>query len=742
MEQIQRTVKLKGSSLFSPKQWMIIRRVVEIVNDIVMKISMLSKLYYLQQFNDEDLIVLDKEFYDLCSKVVTDKTLSFRKGTDQDVIKRKKACYDILNDIAKAIGMKKVDLEGLSISFILSYSFQELETAMLNNIEYHYLQHINRFMYTHLYKTVTDQKPKIAQARNHVLFDKECPGELFDWCNRFRHILMPDLERKSFNEGMKANPWIFLKHMVLMSQSLSKEFPNVKLLSPIVLRRSFIPKHIHIDTNALVQLFMYQDEIKDFVDWYFDPISKEYPDPRKPNLKGKASLGSSFYKVFGDNPRSESDDFLYQRKYWRFICKFNNPKLKRVLEDEKRGLHFGNSITTDGCSVSFNMVSILKKKKKTQRTTKPKKSTEERDEFFKETIFDKNALYLGVDPGKRDLIFVTDGYNTFKYTSSQRAFDTKRKYFERRSMRKRKHHVIKGFYQKKDSVIPNYYHPIDNPTLSEYEEQVLSLYNSKSCNFEEFAKWCKAKLKDEALFKKIYQTPMFRNDRFSKYVLTKKSEDLMIHRLQCFIESRATQEDEDYTKKAKQKTNQKSNRKTKIKNKKNKDKRKQKKVKKYRWNKKRKNVNNKKAEPVKIRVESQMRDSEDVIDQIIKTNTTKKEYSEVILLYGNWGKSPNLPNSAPTPGIGLRRKIHTRLRTYTINEQYTSKTCPCCKEVSLEKAILRQGENSKVPKKHHLLRCENGMCCSRWWNRNVAGSYNILYNGIKKLRGASEPPQS
>jgi hypothetical protein len=76
--------------------------------------------------------------------------------------------------------------------------------------------------------------------------------------------------------------------------------------------------------------------------------------------------------------------------------------------------------------------------------------------------------------------------------------------------------------------------------------------------------------------------------------------------------------------------------------------------------------------------------------------------------YGNWGRNPNLKNNAPTPGIGLRRRIHNHIPTFTVNEAYTSKTCPCCN------SLIKNYKNFMSEKKHNLLRCQNGMCSCRW----------------------------
>jgi hypothetical protein len=122
------------------------------------------------------------------------------------------------------------------------------------------------------------------------------------------------------------------------------------------------------------------------------------------------------------------------------------------------------------------------------------------------------------------------------------------------------------------------------------------------------------------------------------------------------------------------------------------------------------------------------------------------------LLNGNWGRNTNLRGSAPTPGIGMRRKVHKRFNTITTPEQFTSKTCICCHQRTLanpritrpakfigpksKKSTLKKPRKNKfqnfVSAKHHLLRCTNVSCC-RWFHRDDAGSFNILHIGLDAI---------
>jgi hypothetical protein len=108
-----------------------------------------------------------------------------------------------------------------------------------------------------------------------------------------------------------------------------------------------------------------------------------------------------------------------------------------------------------------------------------------------------------------------------------------------------------------------------------------------------------------------------------------------------------------------------------------------------------------------------------------------------VLLYGNWGRDPNLRNSAPTLGVGLRRRLARRFRTVTVDEHLTSSVCASCHTRNvvdpIDRSYTRDGRRHDRPL-HSLLRCQNEMCSSKWWARDVMGVVNILCNGLHVLR--------
>ena len=109
----------------------------------------------------------------------------------------------------------------------------------------------------------------------------------------------------------------------------------------------------------------------------------------------------------------------------------------------------------------------------------------------------------------------------------------------------------------------------------------------------------------------------------------------------------------------------------------------------------------------------------------------KKAFGAVAaILYGDWGRSPNLKHQPPSPGVGLRRSLCSHFRVFLVHEAFTSSVCPRCHGGHLTKP-RHDGACAEV---HHLLKCPNVRCPCRWWNRDVLGALNILDNGEHALR--------
>ena len=129
------------------------------------------------------------------------------------------------------------------------------------------------------------------------------------------------------------------------------------------------------------------------------------------------------------------------------------------------------------------------------------------------------------------------------------------------------------------------------------------------------------------------------------------------------------------------------------------------------------------------------RSSEDKFtNKIAKTFTPPEKggRKKIVIMWGNWGKNPNLKHQPPTPGIGLRRKVHRTFQTYTCYEGGTSSSCPLCRKsleypLTKKQKVYDEVKDEKVymlENIHHVLRCTNENC-GIWWDRDILGSCNI-----------------
>jgi len=132
--------------------------------------------------------------------------------------------------------------------------------------------------------------------------------------------------------------------------------------------------------------------------------------------------------------------------------------------------------------------------------------------------------------------------------------------------------------------------------------------------------------------------------------------------------------------------------------------------------------------------------SEDKLKHKIKKTFNPEGNKEIVMFYGDWGRNPNLKHQAPTPGIGLRRKIHKCIKTYSVNERGTSSICPEClfpAEYAIQRKITKEdyltGKKIEIYEYvHRVLRCSNENC-RIWWNRDVMGMLNIKKQALTCL---------
>jgi hypothetical protein len=106
-------------------------------------------------------------------------------------------------------------------------------------------------------------------------------------------------------------------------------------------------------------------------------------------------------------------------------------------------------------------------------------------------------------------------------------------------------------------------------------------------------------------------------------------------------------------------------------------------------------------------------------------NKIKETFGENLLIgYGNWSRSTQMKHIMPTMNKGLRKLIHKKYDTITINECYTSQKCCDCF------GDLEYYKNKQLKKEFRLLVCSNCVSCENkkivFRTRDANSAINIM----------------
>lgn len=297
--------------------------------------------------------------------------------------------------------------------------------------------------------------------------------------------ILPEITNEPLQKQINANPYAFLKSMIKMSKEI--ELKNQKTFSCFPLRTSAIPKYIRIDTTSLIHILF----------------------PKNAN--------SGFY-LKNNNTK------LYQHEIWNMFFKVNS----KAFQD--KNYTFNNSIVTDGlgCSILFirnNLYNPLKKSKP-RAYRKPFNYKNERyvdDLTDAEKEICKLKTQTGIDPGKEDLIYATNGLKkvtgknkdkeriiTFRYSQNQRRKETKSKKYKKIIEKDKKNVKING------------------QLITQIESQ-LSNFNSKTCNYSAFKDYIREKNRINSILQPYYEKKLYRQLKWYSYINKQRTESRMIN---------------------------------------------------------------------------------------------------------------------------------------------------------------------------------------------------------------------
>lgn len=451
-------------------------------NDIVTETYQFIRLFCLHKYHSNqplpDLADKSNKFILYSIRTVTSKSNERGKSNDEKLDLELEAFYQshfkpLLSHLDK--------LSRFNMIQIINYLAIDIRTAILNNLKEHFITRLLRFINVtaHEYDHLPDKKASKARSPlKKAIFNNDpelVPDMYKEWYTKYRdHILPEKWKSKTLSYDVKANPMKYLPYSFYMNEVL--ESFGVRLFQSLSLRTSNIPAYITLDTVALVQYF----------------INEENSDIMKTKLLKDLKKISN------------------KRKMWNLFFNLDLPIFHQNRYD------FNFTLQTDGIGASllFTNKNYKKFRSKSDSSgfTKQAVSVPYVHTLSDQELDDLKSYHIvGADPGKFNLLYLADNNRkTLRYSALQRRTETLSKRNARiMKTEKTKHNIVE-------------------------KEIELSSYNSNTVNFDKFKDYIEAinAFHFDPSVRKFYHDEKFRNMKLRHYIYTRKSEDKFLQRIE------------------------------------------------------------------------------------------------------------------------------------------------------------------------------------------------------------------
>ena len=494
--------------LKNPNILPIINDLVNRTNKIVIHSYQFIKLYCIFLYENElKFPVIDKEFICDVFKVLTIRLCGSGGYTEDNMPEQLQELTEFYREHYSNTISNNETIYYDKLSYVLPYEAIDMITNINNNIQEHFIDHLNK--YVNIVFNIKEKSAKITSENKDKIIRKQLHKQLYDeigkvkkdlmhfsdltsdekyhkWIIEERIKLYPNKTRfdnDNIYYDLKSNTQEFLYSMFHISIELEKlnelriqnEEKQIRLFNVLPLRTNIISKNICIDTCGLISNFL-GDE----------PTTKHLRDYKKDN--NQVNLWNKFFKLN-----------------------------KRVFKKGQK-YTFSHMIRTDGVSCCVLFVRVDANGKPLPKTWKNKKCCEEENIDYIEKIEITNELknmkIVCADPNYSDLIYCgskdeNGNLQTFRYTQNQRRLETRLKKYNK---------II-------DKI--NKETKIENQTIKEIETE-LSVLNSKTCDYEKFMYYCMEKNNINYKLYSHYEQTFFRKFKLNRFTNTQKSELKMV----------------------------------------------------------------------------------------------------------------------------------------------------------------------------------------------------------------------
>ena len=443
-------------------------------------------------------------------------------------------------------------LDGTNLSQILGYMSIDMITNVENNIKMHFIKYVKRFVNSCFKKQNNElvdkcdkgKKTELRKILNKELYEiKEdllnntlkCDKKYYDWINKHRNNIFPKEFKDSYTFDIENNPQKYIKGMIYMCLEIEKE--GTKAFQFFPLRTDIIQKYIPLDTKSLIELFVeknkndYLTDIEhtkhDLWDKYFKLDKKVF---KQKDYVFDYRISTDYFSVsiqlihknYVAKEQEKKTNMKKKKREMKEKCKDMDDnekkkykeKIEKQKKEENEKIKLANKKKRDEEKAKFKKLPKEEQKKimDEQKKVRLEKQTTQIEYPYLEELTDKQyenlktQNWVVIDEGFNHIIHAKDkNGNKFIYRCRQHLNRNKRLKYQR---------IIKNYKDKKGIT---------------KEENKLSDYNSKSCNYDKFKEFIKKKNELNEILLEKYKDEKFRQYKWYSYIQKKRAEDRLVN---------------------------------------------------------------------------------------------------------------------------------------------------------------------------------------------------------------------
>lgn len=491
--------------------------IIDIINDTVYKINNIVyhthnflKLYILHLYhNREQFPTLNRNFIMSIMMNIVSKKKDLRGS------KTSEETNNIINNLKKFYNEHYKDLINEKdlvycdyLSFSLTYEADNILTCIKNNITEHYLGHIKKYiriLFNYRRKLEDKEEDKkirhtiynfyldVINIKNNTYLSDEIYHDIINKIKRKFIPINKKFTKESLHYDLKTKPLEYLKYFIHINNHLElynikkniKEQNNLVKQDELLLVDSILEQYEKLENNEInikkvinISNYYYKNNIPDIKLFNILPLKKSLI-PSHITLD-TASIVSILFKK--DKLKYLKDILKYKKFIWENFFKTDTKIFRK-----NNNFEFTGSIKTDGFSVSIVFGYYDKNINKYKKKEEDKEDYIEDHTNIKEIFNNKN--YVVIDPNKEDLLYCLDNNgNKFRYSNSQRKYETESKRFNKYFENLKKNTEVDNnentqeiydyLLNNKDISISNY----NNNLLKQIKNIIVSYYTNTKYN--------------------------------------------------------------------------------------------------------------------------------------------------------------------------------------------------------------------------------------------------------------------